>query len=266
VFEFDKKKFPQPKQMITKLKELNFRVTLWIHPFVSCHSWQFFRYWRRDLFIPLNIVSSIIDILVERSRALQWIFDEYLYNSALCPLIRTIYQQFPVTLPGIGLWWNGLAGVLDFTRKEVQDEYVSNLKRLQTMYGIDSFKFDAGEVNWLPILSSLTNPSSHQLTSDEINRATSLGLYPNLYAQLAYRIDESVRLQEVRVGYRTQTLPVFVRIIDKDSNWSYNNGLRSMLPSIFNLSLLGYPFILPDMVGNECDPFKLECSSRSILD
>ena len=39
------------------------------------------------------------------------------------------------------------------------------------------------------------------------------------------------------------------RIIDKDSKWSYDNGLRSLLPSIFNLSLLGYPFILPDMVS-----------------
>jgi hypothetical protein len=42
---------------------------------------------------------------------------------------------------------------------------------------------------------------------------------------------------------------MFVRLIDKDSNWSNVNGLRSLLPSIFNLSLLGYPFILPDMVS-----------------
>jgi hypothetical protein len=51
------------------------------------------------------------------------------------------------------------------------------------------------------------------------------------------------------VGYRTQILPMFVRLIDKDSNWSNENGLKSLLPSIFNLSLLGYPFILPDMVS-----------------
>jgi hypothetical protein len=93
------------------------------------------------------------------------------------------------------------------------------------------------------------------MTIDKTILVTSPALYPYLYAQLAHQIDANNRLQEVRVGYRTQILPLFVRIIDKDSQWTYNNGLRSLLPSIFNLSLLGYPFILPDMVGSMSSVF-----------
>ncbi|CAH1253156.1 KIAA1161 [Branchiostoma lanceolatum] len=54
---------------------------------------------------------------------------------------------------------------------------------------------------------------------------------------------------EVRVGYRNQDLPIFVRMMDKDSNWGYNNGLRTIIPSALTLGILGYPYILPDMIG-----------------
>ena len=237
--------------MITKLKELNFRVTLWVHPFVSCRSLQFVHYWRRGFLIPLNIFSSSLNLLTERSRFLQVIFDDFVSNPQYQPLVQLIqmlHQRFLPSLPGISLWWNGLAGVLDFSNVAVQQEYTANLQRLKQLYDIDSFKFDAGEVNWLPITGSLANPSCQAMSTDRSNLVTSPALYPHLYAQLAHRIDTTNRLQEVRVGYRTQTLPMFVRIIDKDSDWSYSNGLRSLLPSIFNLGLLGYPFILPDMV------------------
>jgi len=238
--------------MIAKLKKLNFRVTLWVHPFISCKSFRFIDYWRRGLLINMNILSSLIDVIVERSHFLQLIFDNFLFNPKLqflINIIKYIYQRCLLSLPGISLWWNGLAGVLDLTNESARQEYMLNLQRLQKLYDIDSFKFDAGEVNWLPIFGSFANPSCQQLTTDKKTLVTSPGLYPYLYSQLAHRIDANNRLQEVRVAYRTQTLPIFIRIIDKDSHWSYENGLRSLLPSIFNLSLLGYPFILPDMVS-----------------
>lgn len=238
--------------MIKSLKELNFRVTLWIHPFISCKSLKFLQYWRRGLLINLNIFSSLFNLILERNNFLQILFDDLLSNpkfEILINSIKYIYQKFFFSLPGISLWWNGLSGVLDFTNESTRQEYTLNLQNLQITYDIDSFKFDAGEVNWLPIFGSFKNPSCQQMTMDETTLVTTPAIYPYLYAQLAHRIDEINRLQEVRVGYCTQALPVFVRIIDKDSNWTNKNGLRSLLPSIFNLSLLGYPFILPDMVG-----------------
>ncbi|CAF3721591.1 unnamed protein product [Rotaria sp. Silwood1] len=251
--DFDRNKFPNPKYMIKKLKELNFRVTLWIHPFISCKSYQFINYWRRGLLINMNIISSLFDLIIEHNKFLQIIFDNFLINPKfqyLINFLKYIYQKiFFFSLPGITLWWNGFAGIIDLTNEIARQEYILNLQYLQKFYNIDNFKFDAGEVNWLPIFSSFKNSSFQQLSIDKITLVNNPALYSYLYAQLAYQINVNNRLQEVRIGYRTQILPIFVRIIDKDSNWSYNNGLRSLLPSIFNLSILGYPFILPDMIG-----------------
>jgi myogenesis-regulating glycosidase len=251
VFEFDAKKFADPQHLIRKLKALNFRVTVWVHPFVSCRAWQFLHYWRRGLLVRVNILSSILDFLSEKSRIFQLILDDVLASPqyrSIVDGIRTLYQRLPITLPGICLWWNGLAGVLDLSNPQAEEEYHAALTRLRTEYDIDSFKFDAGEVNWLPIFGAMRNPLCHSISNAPTDEISTPALYPHAYARLAYRLDTEQRLQEVRVAYRTQKLPVFVRIIDKDSDWTYKNGLRSMLPSIFNLSLLGYPFILPDMV------------------
>ena len=39
---------------------------------------------------------------------------------------------------------------------------------------------------------------------------------------------------EVRVGHRTQHLPAFVRMLDKDSTWNYDNGLKTLIPSLLH--------------------------------
>ena len=249
--EFDQKKFPQPKQLIQKLKELDFRVTLAVHPLISCRSARFFQYWRRGLLINTSILSNLSDLIIEQSRFLQSIFDDIYSNPQFQPfltVLKSLYQGFFYSFPGLSFWRNDLVGVLDLTNPSARDEYSSNLQRLQKLYEIDSFKFDASEVSRLPIFSTFSNPSCEQMTVDKTTMVTTPALYSYLYAQLAHGIDTTDRLQEVQVGYRTQTLPVFVRIVNKDSNWTYANGLRSLLPSIFNISLLGYPFIVPDMV------------------
>jgi alpha-glucosidase (family GH31 glycosyl hydrolase) len=53
----------------------------------------------------------------------------------------------------------------------------------------------------------------------------------------------------VRSGFETQDLPVFVRMVDKDSHWSINNGLRSMVTTLLAMNMAGYSIVLPDMIG-----------------
>jgi hypothetical protein len=53
--------------MIMKLKELNFRAIIWIHPFIWCKSFQFIHYWRRGVLINTSILSSTINLITERS-------------------------------------------------------------------------------------------------------------------------------------------------------------------------------------------------------
>jgi len=37
--------------------------------------------------------------------------------------------------------------------------------------------------------------------------------------------------------------------MDKDSHWRRDNGLLSLIPSVLLYGILGYPFVLPDMIG-----------------
>jgi len=53
----------------------------------------------------------------------------------------------------------------------------------------------------------------------------------------------------VRAVFRNQQLPVFVRMLDKNSVWDHNNGLRSIIPTALEFGIAGYPFVLPDMIG-----------------
>jgi hypothetical protein len=38
-------------------------------------------------------------------------------------------------------------------------------------------------------------------------------------------------------------------MLDKDSRWGYDNGLKSLIPTNLHFGILGYPFVLPDMIG-----------------
>lgn len=45
---------------------------------------------------------------------------------------------------------------------------------------------------------------------------------------------------EVRVGRQTQDVPVFVRMLDKDSRWGLNNGLQSVITSALQVGKESY--------------------------
>ena len=43
-------------------------------------------------------------------------------------------------------------------------------------------------------------------------------------------------------------------MLDKNSTWGYDNGLKTMIPTALHMSMLGYSFVLPDMVGGNGYP------------
>ena len=140
-------------------------------------------------------------------------------------------------LKGTITWWNGLGKCLDVSNPAATAWFKGCMKYLQTSFGIDSFKFDAGETNWLP-----SNFESKVMMNNPNE-------YTTKYAELCASIDTTLRAQEVRVGVRTQYLPIWVRMMDKDSNWTTDNGLKSLIPHILTFSVMGYSFCLPDMIG-----------------
>ncbi|XP_007440185.2 myogenesis-regulating glycosidase-like, partial [Python bivittatus] len=159
-----------------------------------------------------------------------------------------IEKHFLVTqrkerLPAMVKWWNGVGAIFDFTNPLVRDWFHAHLEELCLKYGISSFKFDAGETCYLPkeftTFQPLLDPS----------------IWSRYYAEMASPFHE---LAEVRVGYQSQHISSFVRIIDRDSVWGYELGLKSIIPTVLNIGLLGYHFILPDMIGGNFIPNKTE--------
>ena len=141
-------------------------------------------------------------------------------------------------LPGLTLWWQGFeAGIIDFTREEVVKWWTERLQALLDSTGIDSFKFDAGENSFLPERYTLGAGDGLQGISTRYTKS-----YMNAAAAFG-------NLVEVRAAAFTQELPIFVRMLDKYSRWDYLNGLKSLIPTMLQFGLVGYPFVLPDMVG-----------------
>lgn len=134
---------------------------------------------------------------------------------------------------GIIKWWNGEGAILDSTNKKAFHWFKKRLLQFRK-FGIAGFKFDAGELNYLPkdykFSIELSNPNS----------------FSKSYVKLA---SSTGNLTEVRVGFKSQKYPVFVRILDRSSSWGSKNGLRSVISAALTFSILGYPFVLPDMIG-----------------
>jgi len=38
-------------------------------------------------------------------------------------------------------------------------------------------------------------------------------------------------------------------MIDRDSRWDFHLGLPTLITSLLQLNMVGYPFVLPDMIG-----------------
>ena len=133
-------------------------------------------------------------------------------------------------------WWQGnQAATIDFTNPKAVDWWVARL-RLVLNSGIDGFKFDAGEVSWLPQVANING---------------SIDLQPGIFTTdyvtaLAKNFGNII---EVRVGLKTQKLPIFVRMIDKDTRWTWNNGLPTLVTTLLQMNLNGYVHVLPDMIG-----------------
>ena len=142
-------------------------------------------------------------------------------------------------LPALVRWWNGIGGILDFTNPEARDWYLSNLRMLKTLYDVTSFKFDAGETSYLPDQFSTLVPLSDPST------------FTRRYTEMAIPFSERA---ELRVGYQSQNISCFFRIIDRDSVWGYELGLKSIIPTVLTISILGYQFVLPDMIGGNAYP------------
>ena len=134
-------------------------------------------------------------------------------------------------VPACREWWNGFSAVLDLTNPEAAAWYHEQLDGLMRDYGIDGFKFDAGDCYFY---------RDDDLTFRRVAAREQTSLYN--------RIGESYPLNEFRAAWKYGGRPVVTRLQDKKHSWD-TFGINTLIPNTVLQGLLGYAYGCPDMVG-----------------
>lgn len=190
-FEFKPEKFSDPKSMVKQLHSLGFKVMLWVCPFVSADSPEF-----REL----EKKGYLIKEKGKRSAA-------------------------------IISWWNGKSACYDLTNPVVKQYYIDQLKAMQTEYGIDGFKFDAGD-NHFYHPDRIDSYVKDAISVDHTKAWAEVGLF--------------FPFNEYRAGWKMGGQPLVQRLGDKDYSW---NAVQMLIPDMIAAGLLGYAYTCPDLIG-----------------
>jgi alpha-glucosidase (family GH31 glycosyl hydrolase) len=133
--------------------------------------------------------------------------------------------------PLLTTWWQGEGGLIDAGNPAALAWWAARLHALRDGWGLAGLKYDGGEGNFLP--SGAATPVS-----------------PNGYsARYVEFAAAQPGLNEVRTAYWSQRAPITLRVFDLFSTWGLDNGLAALPVRLLTLGMLGYPFVLPDMIG-----------------
>ena len=197
-FDFRRDRFPDPRSMINELHQLGFKVMIWVCPFVSPDGEVFRKLAEKKYLLPDG---------------------KPVHNAH-----GTI-----TTEPAIIKWWNGYSAVMDFSNPEAVSWYHGQLAAMTDSFGLDGFKFDAGDPEFYPPTST---PFKKVTANEQSELWGSFGLlYP---------------LNEYRAMWKRGGQPIAERLRDKANTWE---DLQKLIPHITSSGLLGYAFACPDMIG-----------------
>ncbi len=189
--DFKSEAFSDPRGMVEGLHARGFKVMLWVSPFVSADSPEF---------AQLSSKGYLVKGRNSEAPAIVW-------------------------------WWDGASAVYDLTNPAAFDYLKSELERVQREYGIDGFKFDAGDVHFYnPQAQSFYNPAAT----------------PTDQSWLWAELGRSFGYNEYRACWGHQGEPLVQRLNDKQNNW---NALRLTIPEMLNAGLTGYAYTCADMIG-----------------
>jgi alpha-glucosidase (family GH31 glycosyl hydrolase) len=198
VWKFHPGRFPEPKKMMDELHSLGFKVMLWVCPFVSA-----------DQFLLYDSLKKKKAFLMQKEK------EADTWETA--------------TEPAMIRWWDGVSAEIDFSNPEGVKWFNTQLDRLVKDYGVDGFKFDAGDMQFYPSYALSMKPLS-----------------PNehcaLYAQFGLRFP----LIEYRACWKMAGQPLGQRLLDKNHTWE---DLQLLVPHMIAEGLAGYTFPCPDLIG-----------------
>ncbi len=128
-------------------------------------------------------------------------------------------------------WWNGFSGILDLTNPATENWLKQELDSLMETYGIDGFKFDAGDPQYYSDEDMIYSPGNAQKQCNAYNR-----------------FGAQYTLNEFRGAFKAAGLPLVQRLCDKSHTW-VGNGLDTLIPNGLAQGLMGYIYTCPDMIG-----------------
>lgn len=131
--------------------------------------------------------------------------------------------------PAMVSWWNGKSAMLDLSNPAARTWFTGELARLQTTYGVDGYKLDAGDTYFY---------KEHYLAYEKLD--------VNEHAGRFGEIGLSFPLNEYRACWKLAGRPLVQRLCDKSHNW---DDIAKLIPDLTAAGLLGYAFVCPDMIG-----------------
>ena len=211
-WEFDMRRFRDPKGMMDKLHKMGYKVLLWMCPFVSMDTPEY-----RRIQFGKNP-------------------DDYRgWPTKGGFLTSTTKPGWGGVPPAARIeWWNGVSALLDFSHPNAVSWFTEQLDRLQRDYGADGFKFDGGSVSFYA-----GRRGSPVFAHDP---SLSAAAQSALYGKFALKY----RGSEYRNVFGFAGKPVIMRLHDKGHNWK---DLNRLIPDMLAAGFVGCPFICPDMVG-----------------
>jgi alpha-glucosidase len=199
-WDFSPRRFKDPKGMMNKLHALGFKVMLWMCPFVSADSADF-----RQL-----AQEGLLLLDPQKTQDILWANTK---NKAA--IIR---------------WWNGASACLDLSNPKAQARFKQKLDYLVKEYGVDGFKFDAGDADFYT--GGVVSWQRDIMPNDHTRFFAEFGLnYP---------------LNEYRASWKMAGLPLAQRLRDKGHDWK---DLAKLIPDQMSQSVMGYAYTCPDMIG-----------------
>lgn len=127
------------------------------------------------------------------------------------------------------LWWNGYSASIDLSSPSGYSWFDGQLRKLMEDYGVDGFKFDAGDFNLFP--------------SDAVTKGNVTAWE---YCHLFSTFGDKYPYNEYRAAWKEGGKPLVQRLHDKSHSWE---ALQALIPEMMAANLMGYWFCCPDMIG-----------------
>jgi len=181
IWQFDPRKFTNPKAMTDELHKMGYKVMVWVVPFVSMDSPGY-----------REMCHGMLDAGVKCEK-----------GGLVLQSETKLYDQYLDARPFA--WWNGKSAYVDYTHPRGCAWFARELKRLCDDYGVDGFKFDSGDYG------SDMGTSDHFIT---YKPTTGYDL-SEAYARIGLQFP----LNEYRACYKMGGQPIVQRLCDKGHDW-----------------------------------------------